>query len=69
MKIPTVVVPVNLVLTLARAYFEQPQECLNPTEFREVKLLEQRSYRKYLAWKKTSRKVTKPWGEQNVAGI
>lgn len=56
MKMPTVVVPVNLMLVLTRAYFEQPQECQNPTDFREIKLLEQRSYRKHLAWKKVARK-------------
>ena len=56
MKIPTVVVPVNILLDLIRAYKEQPQEILHPHTYLHVTTLEQRSYRKFLAWKKIARK-------------
>lgn len=57
MKIPTVVVPVNILLDLIRAYKEQPQEILHPHTYLHVTTIEQRAYRKYLAWKKTARKA------------
>jgi len=59
MKMPVVQVPVLLLNELCRVWKEQPELCRNPSTYRTVHLLEQRSYRKYLTWKQNERKVVK----------
>jgi hypothetical protein len=56
MKMPLVSIPVNLYLELARAYKEQPVECIHSVFEIHITELEQRAYRKFLNWKKVQRK-------------
>ena len=51
-KVPAITVPAHIYLELVRAYKEQSQEVLNRAIYLEVTTLEQRAYRKYLAYKK-----------------